>query len=89
MPIRYLKKHAALEGTVTADDAEALGQWVQAQAAPAVHLGRCAGLHSAALQVLLCLQPRLLAPPPDPWLAAVLGPLPTPRPLATPAQAHP
>jgi len=80
MTIRYLKKHAALEGQVTADEAEALGQWLQAQARAAVHLGKCDQVHAAALQVLLALQPRVVAAPPNPWLAAALAHLATPAP---------
>lgn len=73
MGIRYLKKHAALEGHVAVDDAEALGAWLRAQPKPAVHLGRCEHVHAAVLQVLLALAPRVSAPPPDPRLAAVLA----------------
>lgn len=73
MPIRYLKKHAALEGAVTAEDAEALGQWLREQARPAVHLGKCGHVHAAVLQVLLALAPRVAAPSADPWLNAALG----------------
>lgn len=73
MSVRYLKKHAALGGVVTVEDAEGLMQWLRAQAKPAVHLGRCEHLHAAALQVLLALRPRVVAPPADPWLAAALG----------------
>ena len=73
MTIRYLKKHAALEGVVTVEDAEGLLQWLRAQAAPAVHLGRCEHLHAAALQVLLALRPRVVAAPGDRWLAAALA----------------
>lgn len=72
MTIRYLKKYAALEGQVGVDDAEALGQWLRNQNAPAVHLGKCEQVHAAVLQVLLALQPRISAPPADPWLAAAL-----------------
>jgi hypothetical protein len=72
MGIRYLKKHAALEGHVPVDDAEALAQWLAAQAAPAVHLGKCEHVHAAVLQVLLALKPRIAAPPADATLAAVL-----------------
>lgn len=72
MSIRYLKKYAALEGHVGVDDAEALSQWLRNQNAPAVHLGKCAQVHSAVLQVLLALNPRISAPPADPWLAAAL-----------------
>jgi hypothetical protein len=72
MTIRYLKKYAALEGHVGVDDAEALGQWLRNQNAPAVHLGKCEQVHAAVLQVLLALNPRISAPPADPWLAAAL-----------------
>lgn len=73
MSIRYLKKHAALEGNISVEDAETLAQWLQKQAAPAVHLGKCEHLHGAALQVLLALRPQLKAAPADPWLAQVLS----------------
>jgi hypothetical protein len=63
MTIRYLKKHAALEDVVTVEEAESLQQWLRSQARPAVHLGKCEHLHSAALQVLLALRPRIVAPP--------------------------
>jgi hypothetical protein len=73
MAIRYLKKYAALEGQVSAEDAEALARWLGEQNAPAVHLGKCVQVHAAVLQVLLALKPRLSAPPPDRWLAAALA----------------
>lgn len=73
MAIRYLKKHAALEGVVTVEDAEGLMQWLRGQTRPAVHLGRCEHLHAAALQVLMALGPRVVAAPADPWLAAALA----------------
>lgn len=72
MAIRYLKKHAALEGVVAVDDAEALAQWIRTQPSPVVHLGKCDHLHGAVLQVLLALRPRIAAWPVDPILAAVL-----------------
>ena len=72
MGIRYLKKHAALEGNVSVDDAEALAQWLQQQARPAVHLGKCEHVHGAVLQVLLALRPKVTAPPADPFLAHAL-----------------
>lgn len=73
MPIRYLKRHAALEGRVAVDDAETLAQWLLAQRSPAVHLGKCEAVHAAVLQVLLALKPKLVAPPPEGWLAQVLA----------------
>ena len=73
MAIRYLKRHAALEGQVSADDAETLQRWLLAQARPAVHLGKCDDVHAAALQVLLALRPRIAAAPPGRWLRHALG----------------
>jgi anti-sigma factor RsiW len=73
MTIRYLKKHAALEGVVTADDAEALAQWLNQHPAPAVHLARCEHVHGAVLQVLLALRPKVVTPPADAFLAGVLA----------------
>jgi hypothetical protein len=73
MAIRYLKKHAALEGHVAVDDAEALATWLRGQAAPAVHLGKCEHVHAAVLQVLLALRPRIAAAPADARLAQALG----------------
>lgn len=73
MGIRYLKTHAALEGHVSAEDAEPLLAWLRTHKAPAVHLGKCEHLHAAALQVLLALKPVLKAAPADPWLAAALA----------------
>jgi hypothetical protein len=73
MGIRYLKKHAVLEGHVRVDDAEALAKWLQAQRKPAVHLGACEHVHAAVLQVLLACRPTLVAPPPDRWLAQALA----------------
>ncbi|MDH4392860.1 MAG: hypothetical protein QE285_15740 [Aquabacterium sp.] len=91
MAIRYLKKHAALEGVVSAEEAEALAQWLQkngtASKPAAVHLGKCEHLHSAALQVLLALRPSVSAPPADRWLAGVLGLEPAVAAPAAPATA--
>jgi hypothetical protein len=73
MAIRYLKRHAALEGFVGVDDAEALSNWLRERAAPAVHLGKCEQVHAAVLQVLLALRPRIVAPPTDACLLAALS----------------
>jgi len=72
MAIRYLKKHAALEGVVSVEDAEALQTWLQAQSSPAVHLGKCEHVHAAVLQVLLKFRPRIAALPASPWLSSAL-----------------
>lgn len=72
MPFEYEHDCALLLGSVTADDAEVLSQWLQLQDAPSIDLGGCEHLHGAALQVLLALRPRVLVPPLDPFLASVL-----------------
>jgi hypothetical protein len=72
MAIRYLKTYAALEGQVSAEDAEVLQHWLQEQPRPAVNLAKCEHLHAAALQVLLALKPRITKPPAERWLAAAL-----------------
>lgn len=73
MGLRFLKKHAALEGIVSAEEAQALADWLREQKAPAVHLGRCEQVHAAVLQVLLALRPRIVAMPAERWLAAALA----------------
>jgi hypothetical protein len=73
MTIRYLKKHAALEGHIGVDDAEPLAQWLLKQPKPTVHLGKCEHVHAAVLQVLLALRPQVAKPPADALLAGVLA----------------
>lgn len=73
MTIRYLKRHAALEGDVGVEAAEELAQWLAGQKSPAVHLGKCGHVHAAVLQSLLALKPRIVAAPPDALLAAALA----------------
>ena len=73
MGIRYLKTQAVLEGHVPADDAETLAQWLHAHPRGQVHLGQCESLHTALLQTLLALKPRIKAPPPSAWLCVALG----------------
>ncbi len=76
MGVRYLKKSAALEGHLGADDAEALQAWLLAHRGATLNLARCETLHAAVLQVLLALRPRVTHPPTDPWLAAALATTP-------------
>lgn len=73
MPIRYLKTHAALEGIVSVEDAEALAQWLQERKAAKVHLARCEHLHAAALQALLVWRPQMSANVADAPLARLLA----------------
>lgn len=80
MAIRYLKTHAALEGHLSAEEAEGLLAWLRSHPKGQVHLGRCESLHAALLQTLLAIQPRIKAAPADVWLCQALGlTAPTPR----------
>lgn len=72
MPIRYLKKHAALEDIVTVEDADALLAWLKNQPKPAVNLTKSKHLHAAVLQVLLAVRPHIVGEVPDKWMARVL-----------------
>ncbi len=72
MGIRYLKKHAALEGVVSVEDAEALQSWLKKQAQPAVNLSKCQHMHASVLQVLMAMHPRIVGEVSDPWLSAAL-----------------
>ncbi|MBX9749219.1 MAG: hypothetical protein K5Q68_06340 [Roseococcus sp.] len=72
MPMMTDGPLARLSGAVVIEEAEALAEWLRATPDAALDLSECQGLHSAVLQVLLAAAPRLLAPPPDPWLAALL-----------------
>lgn len=73
MPVRYLKTHAALEGIVTVEDAEALTQWLQARKNPKVHLARCEHMHTAVLQALVYWKPQVMLNAQDPVLARLLA----------------
>lgn len=73
MAIRYLKKHAVLEGHVSVEEAEGLAQWLSAQKAPAVDLAQCEHVHASVLQLLLVWRPKLKSAPADAWLSAALA----------------
>ncbi|MFT3856433.1 MAG: hypothetical protein QM742_02590 [Aquabacterium sp.] len=72
MGIRYLKKHAVLEGHVSVEEAEGFMQWLCGQTSPAVDLQACEHVHASVLQLLLIWRPRIRKPPADTWLAAAL-----------------
>lgn len=78
MPIRFLKKYAALEGVVSVEDAQNLLDWLKIQPDPSVKLEKCQHVHAAVLQVLLACRPRLIGNVANPWLANVLDIEPMP-----------
>lgn len=73
MPIRFHKKQAMLDGFVAVEDAETLSNWLREGPGRGVHLGQCAQVYGAVLQVLLALKPRVVAAPADRQLAAALA----------------
>jgi len=73
MAIRFHKKQAMLDGFIAVEDAEALSNWLREGSGRGVHLGQCAQVHGAVLQVLLALKPRVVVPPADKHLAAALA----------------
>jgi hypothetical protein len=77
MPLLTDGPLARLSGQIVIEEAEALAEWLRATPDAALDLSECQGLHSAVLQVILAGAPRLISPPPDPFLAALL-----PNPMA-------
>jgi hypothetical protein len=57
--IRNLKKHAALDGVVTFEEAEALQRWLKNHPQGAVNLAKCQHLHASVLRVLLSMRPKV------------------------------
>jgi hypothetical protein len=72
MPMSTEGALARLTGHIAIEEAEALAEWLRATPDATLDLAGCEGLHSAALQLLLAAPLRLVAAPPDPWLAALL-----------------
>lgn len=75
MPIKTEGALARLSGQIVIEEAEPLAEWLRATPEPLLDLADCTAFHSAVLQVMLAGAVRLVAAPPDPWLAALL---PTP-----------
>jgi hypothetical protein len=69
MAIRYEADLARLEQDCAVEEALDLADWLRGQADPAVDMSACTHLHTAVLQTLLALRPRLVAPPAEPFLA--------------------
>jgi hypothetical protein len=79
MPIAYQDNMACFDGDVTVEEAGEFVEWLLADDARQVDLTPCTGLHSALLQSLMALQPRLVALPQDRHLAHWIAPF-IPRP---------
>jgi hypothetical protein len=73
MGMKLTKKAVTLDGVVTVEDAEELANWLKKSPKAAVNVSSAGHLHSAVLQVLLALKPRIDGKPADPWLEAALA----------------
>jgi hypothetical protein len=88
MPLTLTDEAAVLAGHITVEEAEPLARWLRETDEPAVDLGDCTHLHTAALQALLAARPTILAAPAEAFLATWIAPLlPDPSPAAVPAAA--
>jgi hypothetical protein len=75
MPLQLLEQTAVLTGHISVEDAEPLTEWLRQTEDPAVDLGGCAHVHTAALQSLLSARPRIAVMPADDFLLAWVVPL--------------
>lgn len=75
MTIRFDKGTAVVEGVCGPEEALELLEWLRGRKTPRVNLKACDHLHTAVLQILLAVRPKLTAPPDDPFLAAWVAPL--------------
>lgn len=75
MPLQLLEQTAVLTGNVSVEDAESLTEWLRQAQDPAVDLGDCVHIHTAAFQALLSARPRIAVVPADEFLSAWLVPL--------------
>ena len=72
MPIEYLADHVRFHDRISAEEAEALLQWLQAHERATVQLGAATHMHTAVLQVLLAARCAIALLPEEPRLRAWL-----------------
>lgn len=77
MAVRFGKNTVTVDGACAVEDALPLLEFLQVHPNAKVALRACTGLHSAALQVLLAIRPKLSSLPDEPflrrWIAPALG----------------
>ena len=74
MPVHTLKTLIKLEGHIGAEAAEGVSEWLRAHPKGQVDLHGCESVHTAVLQTLLALRPRIKRVPADALLARVVSP---------------
>ncbi len=75
MTIEYRDDEARFRDIVSVEAAEGLIAWLEGRSRATVDLSECTHLHTANLQVLMALQPRVRVWPMDTELAAWLMPI--------------
>lgn len=75
MAFTFTKNTATAEGACAVEDALPLLEFLQAHRAAKVDLGPCTQLHTAVLQVLLAVRPKIAALPQEAFLARWLAPM--------------
>lgn len=75
MPIRFKKNAVLCEQSCTVEEALPLLEFLQAHPAARVDLRACTHMHTAVLQVLMALGPKLAALPTEIFLQRWLTPL--------------
>lgn len=73
MPVTLKEGLAVLDGACTVEEAEPLLRWLRETPDAQLDLSGCTALHAALAQLMLAARPRVVAPPPDPVLAAALA----------------
>lgn len=71
MPVIFENDVARFEGQCAVEEADALSAWASDHPKAQVDLAKLEHLHAALLQVLLVFRPTVIAPPSDPFLAAL------------------
>lgn len=75
MPIQYDEDVARLDDICVIEEADTLKQWLATQKQGEVDLKNCTHCHTAVLQVLLALRPKVRHPPEDAFLREWVFPL--------------
>ncbi|MCF8483256.1 MAG: hypothetical protein K9H25_22765 [Rhodospirillum sp.] len=74
MPFTFAKSTATADESCTVEDALSLLEFLLANPGAKVDLGPCATLHTAVLQVLLAVKPKIIALPREAFLRRWLSP---------------
>lgn len=70
-------QEVSLDGVCTVEEAETLFSWTQEHPDAAINLAGCDHVHTAVLQVLMAVRPKISAGPTNPavrdWLMPIIG----------------